>query len=420
MKRLFKAIVVAKLGKQVRKLQSKNSFVTIGVVGSYGKTSSKMAIAQLLETEFHVRYQKGNYNDVVSVPLIFFDQKLPSLFNPLAWLGVFWRNSRILKREYPYDVVVVELGTDGPGQIGEFSKYLKLDYAVVTALGPEHMENFKDVADVAKEELSVQNYSDTLIINKDLCAKELLRKVRGNVEYYSLEFSPKFPLDSWRIRFDDDDTVRLQEQVLSRARLYSLSTATVMGLKMKIDLDKIQSAINEGKILSVPGRMNTLKGKKGSVIIDDTYNASPEATILALETLYSYPVKQRIALLGSMNELGKYSADLHKQVGKECTPNKLDLLVTLGDEANKYLATAAEKNGCKVIRTTSPYDAAEKIEENLKNDSVILAKGSQNGVFAEEAVRLLLDDPTHTRYLVRQGHSWQSKKQDSFQIPWEK
>lgn len=412
--------MVAVLGRQVRRLQARGSFKTIGVVGSYGKTSTKMAISQLLETEFHVQYQKGNYNDLVSVPLILFGQKLPSLFNPLAWLGVFWRNNRILKKEYPYDIVVVELGTDGPGQINAFSKYLKLDYAIITALGPEHMENFKSLEDVAREELSVQAYAEKLIINKDLCDPKLLGKLEKPAEYYSLEFGAKFPLDNWRIRFDDGQAVRVEERVLSRARLYSLSTATVVGLKMKIEFKKIQQAITEGKILSVPGRMNTLKGKKGSVIIDDTYNASPEATILALETLYSYPVKQRIALLGSMNELGKYSQKLHEQVGEECTPNKLDLLVTLGEEANKYLATIAEKKGCKVIRTDSPYDAAEKIEEQLMNDSVILAKGSQNGVFAEEAVRLLLDDPTHSRYLVRQGHSWQSKKQESFQISWEK
>lgn len=412
-------MVVAVLGRQVRRLQKEKSFVTIGVVGSYGKTSTKMAISQMLETEYHVQYQKGNYNDIVSVPLVFFGQKLPSLFNPFAWIAVFMRNKKILKREYPYDVVVVELGTDGPGQIKAFEKYLKLDYAVVTAIGPEHMENFKNVTQVAREELSVQRYTDKMIINKDLCPAEFLKFVRKPAEYYSLEFSPKFPLDNWRVRFSSGESIRIQKQVLSRARLYSISTAAVMGMKLELAPDKIQEAITKDKILSVPGRMNTLKGKKGSVIIDDTYNASPEAAMLALETLYSYPVKQRIALLGSMNELGKYSADLHRQVGQKCNPNKLDLLVTLGSESNEHLAAAAEKLGCKVIRTKSPYEAAEKIEEQLMKDSVILAKGSQNGVFAEEAVRLLLEDPKHARYLVRQGPSWQSKKQASFEISWD-
>src|SRR5258708_17461591 len=143
----------------------KHHFKIIGVVGGIGKTSTKLAIAQSLGKTLRVRYQEGNYNDIVSVPLIFFGHPMPSLVNPFAWIKVFMDNAKQIRGEYPFDVVVVELGTDRPGQIAAFQKYLKLDYAVVTAIVPEHMEYFNDMQAVSSEELSVAGYSEKLIYN---------------------------------------------------------------------------------------------------------------------------------------------------------------------------------------------------------------------------------------------------------------
>jgi UDP-N-acetylmuramoyl-tripeptide--D-alanyl-D-alanine ligase len=416
MKKTLKAMVVAVLGRQVKRLQNKNNFKTVGVVGSYGKTSTKMAIAEMLETELHVRYQRGNYNETVSVPLIFFGHKIPSLFNPFAWLIIFFKNELALRHMYPCDVVVVELGVDAPKDMEKFSKYLKLDYAFVTAIGPEHMEKFKDLQQVAEEELKVQDFSKEIIINKDLCHDDLLKTLKKPYRKYSLDYVNKLPLETWQIRIDEESPIRIKHQVLSRARLYTISSAVVAGKLFNISKDKIFKKIEN--LPAVPGRMNVLKGKNGSIIIDDTYNASPEATILALETLYSYPAKQRIALLGNMNELGDYSEKMHRDIGRACEPGKLDAVVTLGPEANEFLADQAEKAGCKVIRTKTPYEAAEKIEEIIKADSVLLAKGSQNGVFAEEAVKMLLQNPADSKFLVRQNRTWLEKKQKAFGNAW--
>ncbi len=157
-----------------------------------------------------------------------------------------------------------------------------------------------------------------------------------------------------------------------------------------------------------------IAGKKQSLIIDDTYNASPEAVIAALDTLYELPAKQKIALMGQMNELGKHSRTLHEEVGKHCDPKHLDLVVTLGRDANTYLAAAAEKRGCKVMRCPSPYHAADVIRPLLKKDTVILAKGSQNGVYAEEAVKALLADHRDVKKLVRQSRQWLKVKEQQF------
>jgi hypothetical protein len=125
LKSFGKDIVLIVLSWQVKRLQRRNDIKTVGVVGSYGKTSTKLAIARVLQKHFRVQYQEGNYNDIVSVPLVFFGEAMPSILNPIAWLLIFIRNELQLLKPYPYDIVVLELGTDGPGQIAAFKRYLR-------------------------------------------------------------------------------------------------------------------------------------------------------------------------------------------------------------------------------------------------------------------------------------------------------
>jgi UDP-N-acetylmuramyl pentapeptide synthase len=115
-----------------------------------------------------------------------------------------------------------------------------------------------------------------------------------------------------------------------------------------------------------------------------------------------------------MNELGKHSKELHEQTGKLCDPKQINLVVTIGKDANKYLASEAEKRGCKVMRCPSPYHAADVVRPLLKKEAVILAKGSQNGVFAEEALKELLADAKDAKKLVRQSRRWLKYKESHF------
>ena len=89
-------------------------------------------------------------------------------------------------------------------------------------------------------------------------------------------------------------------------------------------------------------------------------------------------------------------------------------MVTIGDDANNYLAKVAEKRGCKVMRTPSPYHAADIVKPLLSKDTIVLVKGSQNGVFAEEAVKDLLANHKDSNKLVRQSRAWLKIKQRKF------
>jgi UDP-N-acetylmuramyl pentapeptide synthase len=413
MKRRLKAIVVFILAWQVRRLYRKNEFQTIAVAGSYGKTSTKLAIAQVLQTKYRVRFQNGNYNDISTVPLIFFGHDAPSIFNPVSWLSIFLKNELALMKEYKYDFVVVELGTDGPGQISEFKEYLKADIALITAIAPEHMEFFSGLDEVAKEELAVQNFSKLVLVNGNLCPEEVLANSKAKVLAYKVKFNEQDLSEEWNIEIEESKTISLSIKPSSVSQLYSFASAAVVAERTGVPIEDIQKALRT--IKTVPGRMNRLAGKNGSQIIDDTYNASPEATIMALGTLYAHPADTRIALLGNMNELGGESEKYHRAVGQKCDPDKLDLVVTLGPDANQFLAEEAKSRGCRVLQVDTPYQAAEKIEKSLGKNVVVLAKGSQNGVYAEEAVKLLLADQKDSGLLVRQSQEWLRKKQRSFE-----
>jgi UDP-N-acetylmuramoyl-tripeptide--D-alanyl-D-alanine ligase len=394
MKKIAKKAVAAVLGYQVRKLVKKNKIKVIAVVGSIGKTSTKLAIANVLKAGFRVRYQEGNYNDLVSVPLIFFDEKIPSLFNPFAWLSVFWRNRKKLGDNYPYDIVIVELGSDGPGQIQEFKKYLNLEIGVITAITPEHMQFFKNLDEVAKEELAVTDFSSLVLANKDLCDAKYLSGI-SQLLAYTAKQSAEFNITS-----------------KSRAELYSISAAVVVAAKLGMQPTDIKKGL--ANVKAIPGRMNELAGTNGSTIIDDSYNSSPAAVQLALDYLYGLSSPQKIAVLGSMNELGAYSKQAHEEAGCYCDPKQLALVVTIGKEANEYLAAAANDKGCKVQSFDSPYTAGEYLKPILKKDAAVLIKGSQNGVFAEETVKILLAKPSDSQKLVRQTDDWLKIKSKAF------
>lgn len=136
---------------------------------------------------------------------------------------------------------------------------------------------------------------------------------------------------------------------------------------------------------------------------------------MALDVLKRQIGSQKIAILGSMNELGSVSEAEHSNIGKMCKPKDIDLLVTIGKEASKYLAPAAESNGCVVNAFLNPYEAGVFIKSQIKSKAVILAKGSQNGVFAEEALKSLLKNEHDQKKLVRQSDYWLNQKRQQFE-----
>ena len=200
--------------------------------------------------------------------------------------------------------------------------------------------------------------------------------------------------------------------VIGEHGLHALVAAAAVAGELGLKTEQIADGLAAHQ--PVKGRMQLLRGLRDSLIIDDTYNASPEAMIEALNVLYSAPATQRIAVLGAMNEMGDYSKHAHQQVAEHCNPKKLAMVVTVGKDANEFLAPIAQQKGCKVHTFTSPYAAGLFLKPLLTKRTVLLAKGSQNGVFTEETVKILLKSQADESMLVRQSAYWRSVKMRQF------
>ena len=386
---------------QAIKFIAKNKPKVVCITGSVGKTSTTQAISTVLSQSFTVRATIANYNTDIGVPCSIFGNSFPSsMKNPFAWTLLIVKNQFQLLRSERVDVLVLELGTDLPGDITEFD-WLTPDIAIVTAVSPEHMEFFKTLETVAKEELSIAKFSEKTIVNREMVDKIYLKYAETEQLYnYSRDDIKHIGLKAQDLR------------VVGEHSIDAVSAGLAIGRELGMQTSNLQAGAKA--VESQPGRMKVFEGLKGTILIDDTYNSSPYAVTAALDHLYDVECPQRIVLLGNMNELGETSADEHTKVGKYCDAKKLDLVVTLGEYANHYLADAAKENGCAVAEAQTPQEAANIIKNQMSEGTVVLLKGSQNGVFAEEAVKLLLKNSLDEKYLVRQSTFWLKKKDANF------
>lgn len=422
---MFKKYIQKKLEKYVVKYFEKHPEVKLIVVaGSVGKTSTKRAIATLLSQKYRVALHEGNHNTHLSAPLAILGIDYPGRVKSIgAWMSVFSAARERIKQPSGVDVIIAEIGTDHPGDIAKFGAYLKPYIGVVTAVTPEHMEFFTGIEAVAQEELAAANFSQIAVINRDDIESRFASFLTNpNVDTYGTTGLAEYRFETQDFTVDNgyvgsviapdfDQPIPATIKVVGEHSLRPAMGAVAVAAKMGLEPQEIAAGL--ALIRAVPGRMNVLKGVENSIIIDDTYNSSPLAASSALQALYSLQAPQRIAILGSMNELGVTSSAEHEKLGNMCDPNVLSWVITIGDEAEKYLAPAARARGCQVKSFKSAIDAGAFAHSVLEEGAAVLAKGSQGGIYAEEAVKVLCvmsEEPE----LVRQSPKWMKIKDEYF------
>lgn len=416
----LKSSVVKVMNWAVRRYIDRNGIKVIAVAGSIGKTSTTNAIRTVLSRQFKVHIPKTTYNTNRSVHLELFD--LPFATSTAGWAGLVARVLLKSAGKAPYEVLVIEIGTDHPGELQSFV-WLKPDIGVLTAIAPEHMEHFKTIEAVAEEELSIADFCKELVFNANTVDRAHAPSALSERAIWygsgSAYEATKYRMEQNRVLADFSVAGEMLEsvelRVLGEHSLDALAAAAAVASRCGMKAEDIGHGLQA--IAPVKGRMQRLDGVKNTIIIDDSYNASPQACKAALDVLASFVTTQRIAVLGMMNEMGDYSAQAHREVGEYCDPARLDLVVTIGSEANHYLAGAAAAKGCAVKPFDSPYDAGAFVRAQLKPGAVILFKGSQNGVFAEEAIKSVIADPADTVKLTRQSAYWMQQKRLQFGSP---
>lgn len=429
MKSFLKHIIVVILTFEAKVLLRRMKPKVIAITGSVGKTSTKDAIYTVLKDHIHTRKSQKSFNSDIGVPLSVLG--LDNAWNnPWQWLrnildGAY---TAFFVREYP-QVLVLEMGVDRPGDMASLTQWIRPDIVVLTRLPevPVHVEYFDSPEEVVVEKMQLVHAlkEDGVFIynNDDRLIQEQVPNVSQQSFGYSRNNNAHFMLTGDVVRYDaagkpigmlstlshlDDSTTLTVSGSLGTHHAYNYAAAAAVAHVMGVSLAESAESLKQHK--PTAGRMRLLKGREGSVIIDDTYNSSPVAVEQALHSLDAVACEgKKIAVLGDMLELGRFSTREHERMG-ELVATKADMLVTVGVRARK-IAEAAREHGMsdEAILQYDDAEAASAIAQQVTSDDVILVKASQS-IRAEKVVYALLANPEEAAtLLVRQNTQWKRK-----------
>ncbi len=433
MKITFKKIIANILKLESRLVIFKYKPKIIAITGSVGKTSTKDAIFAVLSPIAYVRKSEKSYNSEIGLPLTILG--IPNAWNnPFAWLVNIWNGLFLFiwPHEYP-EWLVLEVGVGQPGDIRRTASWLKTDAVVITAIGetPAHIEFFNSRKNLIEEKSSLiktLKQNGLLILNADdpdvLAMRELTRNLTLTYGFQEGSDVLASVMDIlyneigephgvvFRIDEEGKSLPVVIEGVFGKNHVYASLAALTLSLGLKFNMINAISALKNYDL--PPGRMHLLSGINGSMIIDDTYNSSPTASLSALRTLGEVKTQKggrKIAVMGDMLELGRHTDEAHRNVGRTVKEN-CDVLVVVGPRALaiKEGATEAGMNTKNIFDFWDSLTAGEFMKRFVGKNDLILVKGSQ-GMRMERAVEaILLDVENKDKLLVRQDKEWLKKK----------
>ncbi|MDP3770187.1 MAG: UDP-N-acetylmuramoyl-tripeptide--D-alanyl-D-alanine ligase [Candidatus Sungbacteria bacterium] len=409
----------------------KHKPIIVVVTGSVGKTSTRHAVAEVLKKFYRVRMSHKNHNTEMDVLLTIlgiehYGNNIVAQFGALIHAAC---NMYVSKKAYP-EVLILEYGVNRPGDMDRLISIARPNIAVVTAIGevPSHIEFFKDVEELTAEKaklvqaLSIDGYA--ILNHDDYGVYDMKEKTKAHVMTYGFEEQAEVRIVNYELRLAKDEnlgdipdgiTFKIQQNgsivpirlhnVFGRPSCYAAASAAAVGLVLNRNLVEISEALHSYQ--SPPGRLCLVKGIKRSFILDDTYNASPESMRSALDTLKALPGKRKIAVLGDMLEIGRYTEQAHRSVGDQAS-EFVDLLITVGARA-KFIADEAlnhglEKHVCllapaQVMSFDNPVDAGHALDPLIEEGDIVLVKGGRE-MRMERAVFEIMAQPLRAKELL--------------------
>jgi len=374
----------------------------IGITGSVGKTSAKEAIFTVLSTAKNVRKNRKNYNNEIGVPLSIIDAETGGK-NPFKWAAVFLKawSLLLMRREFP-EVLILEMGADHPGDILHLTKIARPTIGIVTAVGdlsPVHVEFFSGPEGIVKEKSQmvrrvlkgghvILNIDDKAVAGMKSLAKADVLTVgfgdKAEVQATDVKLFKKFtggvgkePVGStFKLQRDGNVVPVFLPEVLGQYQMYSALFAAAVGILYEVNLLQIVEALR--KFDPPKGRMRLVDGIKRTQLIDDTYNSSPLAAQAAVEVLGQAEASGRkIAVLGTMAELGSFTEKAHADLGKWVVKQGIDYLATTG-VGGRMIANAAVAAGMNEDRVSEFEEAGEAgrfVQELMKEGESVVDQG---------------------------------------------
>lgn len=428
-KTFVKKLVVLILNWETKIIIRKYRPKIIGVTGSVGKTSTKEAITAVLATKYQVRGSAKSYNSEFGVPLTVIG--CPTAWNSLTgWLRNIYQGLSLIFTASAYpEWLVLEVGADRPGDIKNLVKWLNFEVAVVTRLPdiPVHIEFFKSKEEVVEEKMSLPlsiKENGLVVLNAD--DENIIsyqKQLAGRVLTYGFKDTADVRASEAHITYQDETPtgfafkvdcegnnlpVRVHGAVglhLVYPVLAALATGSALGVNLVSAIEALAAHVPP------PGRLRLITGLNGSTILDDTYNSSPVALEAALKTLGEINTTGRkFAVIGNMMELGKHTAEAHRQAGLLAT-QVAQFIVTVGVRAKFAHEAIVETDfpAEALVHFDDSVSAGEYLSHKIAAHDVILVKGSQSARMEKVVAQLMAGPEQKKELLVRQEKEWEKR-----------
>jgi UDP-N-acetylmuramoyl-tripeptide--D-alanyl-D-alanine ligase len=333
----------------------------VGITGSTGKTSTKDLVAAVLSEKFKVFKTLGNFNNEVGLPMMIF------------------------KLDKSYDVAVLEMGMSDFLEIHNLCEVAKPNIAIITNVGMSHIENLKTRENILKAKMEITDYfnkDSVLIINSDNDLLEDVvasnyKLVKTGIDSVADFRACDLNIEETKISFsliESGDLISnsFEVNVPGRHNILNSLLAIACGREMGMSYNEIAEGFKKLEVTSM--RLDIIKGEKFT-IINDCYNASPDSMLAAIDVLCNVSGTSKIAILGTMRELGDSAFKAHKEVGEYAKLKNVDLLITLGEFNEAYKEGFNDINKYREFETYD--DVISYLEGILNENDVVLIKASR-------------------------------------------
>ncbi|MBC8506004.1 MAG: UDP-N-acetylmuramoyl-tripeptide--D-alanyl-D-alanine ligase [Anaerolineales bacterium] len=337
----------------------------IGITGSVGKSTTKELVASVLDQRYSTLKNSGNLNNEIGLPLT------------------------MLRLSAGHRRAVLEMGLYVPGEIAFLCDLAQPQIGVITNVGTVHAERAGSQEAIARgkaelvealpsdpEGVAILNYDDPLV-------RAMAEKTQARVFYYGLDSRADLwadqveglGLDGIRFRLHfHGETLHLRVPLIGRHSVHTVLRAAAVGLNDGLTWQEIINGLRSGHTQL---RLVAVRSRSGALLLDDTYNASPQSSLAALNMLDEME-GHKIAVLGDMLELGQYEKAGHWKIGLRAA-EVADAILTIG-ERSRHIAEAARSTGFSnqdLVEFENSDQAIEYLQDILHEDDVVLVKGSR-------------------------------------------
>lgn len=353
------------LQQVARFYRSKLDLKVIGITGSVGKSTTKELTSEVLSRRYRTARNLGNMNNEIGLPLT------------------------ILSLHETCERAVLEMGFYVAGEIELLCSISKPAIGVITNVGTVHASRAGSLDDIARGKAELVQAlpaapAGTAILNyDDPRVREMAKQTKAKVFFYGLNPGADIWADhieglgldgiSFRLHYRNE-VLHLRIPLIGRHSVHTALRAAAVGLVEGLTWEEIVQGLRSPQAQL---RLVTTRARNGALIIDDTYNASPDSTLAALNLLFDLQ-GEKWAVLGDMLELGQYETQGHEMVGVRAA-QVVDHLVTVG-KAARIIANAALSAGLPreaVIEMDEAADAIQYLQDKLDSGDVVLIKGSR-------------------------------------------